>query len=206
MTVKSLKIFQYDSYILRSSPPTNVVPRSTKQQRPNLTPLKMPEKRNTSPSMSPTTQAEVGSTGSSTPATATPGSAGSVGATSPQWSFPGGAQQSGSPSPLTVTFTEQQVRQNEKLVSDQQPVLGPPKPVLAAARPPGVQSHVGKHSNEQSDSVNSMEDKTRLFNRPAEPLETDSEGRIKAYVSFDEFNEKVAAAGGPNVVFADFIG
>ena len=153
--------------------------------------------------MSPTTQAEVGSTGSSTPATATPGSAGSVGATSPQWAFPGGAQQSGSPSPLTVTFTEQHVRQHEKLASDQ-PVIGP-KPMLAAARPTGIQPHVGKHSNEQSDSCNSMEDKTRLFNRPAEPLETDSEGRIKAYVSFDEFNEKVAAAGGPSVVFADFI-
>ena len=90
--------------------------------------------------MSPTTQAEVGSTGSSTPATATPGSAGSVGATSPQWAFPGGAQQSGSPSPLTVTFTEQHVRQHEKLASDQ-PVIGP-KPMLAAARPTGVQPHV----------------------------------------------------------------
>ena len=185
----------------RSSPPTNVVPRTPKQSRPNLTPLKMPEKR----SMSPTTQAEtssIGSTGSSTPATATPGSAGSLGTTSPQWSFPGGAQP-GSPSPLTVTFTEQQVRQHSQLVSDQ-PTLGPPKPVLAP-RSRGVQN-VGRHSNEQNDSCNSMEDKTRLFNRPAEPLETDAEGRIKAYVSFDEFNEKVAAAGGPNVVFADFIG
>ena len=50
-----------------------------------------------------------------------------------------------------------------------------------------------------------MDDKTKIFNRPAEPLETDEEGRIKAYVSFTEFNEKVMAAGGEAVVFADFL-
>lgn len=48
-------------------------------------------------------------------------------------------------------------------------------------------------------------DKSQLFNRPEEPLETDDEGRIKAYVSFTEFQEKILAAGGENVVFAEFL-
>lgn len=177
------------------SPPP--VPRTMKPSRPNLTPLKMPEKRG----LSPSTQAETSSSGSTTPATATPGSAGSAGAMSPQWTFPGSGQPS-SPSPLTVTFTEQHVRQHAQLASEN-PVRDPPMPALAATRM--VQYGGCRNSNEKNDSCNSMEDKTRLFNRPAEPLETDAEGRIKAYISFDEFNEKIAAAGGPDVVFADFV-
>jgi hypothetical protein len=84
----------------------------------------------------------------------------------------------------------------------------PAHPQMPSAVPQHVQ---GQHSDDgvpqkqKSDSFSSMDDKTKMFNRPAEPLETDEQGRIKAYVSFTEFNEKVMAAGGEAVVFADFL-
>ncbi|XP_066911677.1 TGF-beta-activated kinase 1 and MAP3K7-binding protein 1-like [Clytia hemisphaerica] len=177
--------------------PSPNVPR--RQARPNLTPLKMPEKRRTpSPTSKPDTPSSTGSS-TSTPATATPGSAGSA-TTSPQWGFPGGNQMNNprSPSPLTVTFTEQQARP--------QPLAAPALPPRQGVAPPPVKAAwAAPRSNERNDSQNSMDDKTKMFNRPAEPLETDAEGRIKAYVSFDEFNEKIMAAGGPEEVFRDFL-
>lgn len=95
----------YSTYLyfsdLRST--TTNANKHPRQTRPNLAPLKMPEKRKT-PSPTIDKVDTPPSTGNSTPATATPGSAGSA-TTSPQWSFPGGSHMSnpGSPSPLTVT-------------------------------------------------------------------------------------------------------
>ena len=62
-------------------------------------------------------------------------------------------------------------------------------------------------SQSTSSSANpSFEDKTRLFNRPAEPLEMDENGRVKSYIDFSDFMTTINAMGGEKVVFADFIG
>lgn len=165
-----------------------VVNRNLKQHRPHLTPLKMPEKHQTpSPSRSPSPAED------STPSTATPGSAGS---TSPHWATPSGSL---TQSPLTVTITQPRI---------QPEVLPHPthtKPVHMPSATAQPEQSEGRHTNTSSEpSLSSMEDKTKLFNRPAEPLETDAEGRIKAYVSFTEFNEKVLAAGGEAKFFSKF--
>ena len=63
-----------------------------------------------------------------------------------------------------------------------------------------------KSTSTGTDSTNpSFEDKTRLFNRPAEPLEMDENGRVKSYISFAEFSDKINAMGGEKVVFAEFL-
>jgi len=90
--------FQFFCFVRSTTTNANKHPRQT---RPNLAPLKMPDKRRT-PSLIDKVDTPP-STGNSTPATATPGSAGSA-TTSPQWSLPGNLNNPRSPSPLTVIY------------------------------------------------------------------------------------------------------
>lgn len=56
-----------------------------------------------------------------------------------------------------------------------------------------------------ANSLRENEDKTRLFNRPPEPLETDEHGRIKSYVDFTDLNKKIEDMGGEEAVFGDIL-
>ena len=49
------------------------------------------------------------------------------------------------------------------------------------------------------------QDKTQVFNRPPEPLETDPEGRIVPYVDFEQIIEKIEELGGEEVVFGEMM-
>ena len=60
--------------------------------------------------------------------------------------------------------------------------------------------------NSNNSSVDRQnEDKTRLFNRPPEPLETDQDGKIMPYVDFTDFNNKINEMGGEEAVFGELM-
>ena len=82
--------------------------------------------------------------------------------------------------------------------------FGPRIGVVQESKPDQAQGLVSSQQSENTGNTSSIEDKTLLFNRPAEPLEIDENGRVKPYVNFSDFFEKVNQHGGEKEVLKDF--
>ncbi|XP_057304609.1 TGF-beta-activated kinase 1 and MAP3K7-binding protein 1-like [Hydractinia symbiolongicarpus] len=103
-------------------------------------------------------------------------------------------------------FTDQQQREFFRPRTDKEAPLLIPK-TSESIKSVSVTSNSNKENQESSANTDMepVQDRTKLFNRPAEPLETDANGRIKAHVSFTEFLKKVDEMGGERVVFSQFL-
>lgn len=170
------------------------------------------------------------STGSNTPTTVTPGTPGSSGNLSPTTNP---FARINNQTLQTVTSEEQlitsqmedlhikdrqynvrrpsfQISHNAKNIMEPLHIdtrdlpFGPSIGVVQENKSDQAQGLVSSQQSENTSNTSSIEDKTLLFNRPAEPLEIDENGRVKPYVDFSAFFEKVNQHGGEKEVLKDF--